>query len=97
MRLSLLIGIFLLFFRCYFSQETPVSVQVNTSKTIGETKRFWSFFGYDEPNCAIRENDRQLLTELQQLSSVAVYVRGHDLLTSKVNSKGPDAHISIPQ
>jgi xylan 1,4-beta-xylosidase len=51
---------------------------------------FWSFFGYDEPNYTTRKDGQKLLTELKQLSPVTVYVRAHNLLTSKGNSPGPD-------
>ena len=53
-------------------------------------KPFWSYFGYDEPNYTTRKNGQKLLTELTQLSPVTVYVRAHNLLTSKGNSTGPD-------
>jgi xylan 1,4-beta-xylosidase len=53
-------------------------------------KPFWSYFGYDEPNYTNRKNGQKLLTELRQLSPVTVYVRAHNLLTSKGNSAGPD-------
>ena len=37
---------------CYFSysQQIPIRIQVDASKSIGEMKPFWSYFGYDEPN-----------------------------------------------
>jgi xylan 1,4-beta-xylosidase len=53
-------------------------------------KPFWSFFGYDECNYTNRENGQKLLSELKQLSPTTVYIRTHNLLTSKGNSKGPD-------
>ncbi|MBK9934090.1 MAG: beta-xylosidase [Cytophagaceae bacterium] len=67
-----------------------VNINVNAEKPIGEMKPFWAFFGYDEPNYTTRENGKKLLKELQQLSPVPVYVRAHNLLTSKGNSPGPD-------
>lgn len=90
MRLASLTCIFILFFLFSFSQQTPVSIQIDASKPIGDMKPFWSFFGYDEPNYTTRQNGRKLLTELKQLSPVPVYVRTHNLLTSKGNSPGPD-------
>jgi xylan 1,4-beta-xylosidase len=51
---------------------------------------FWSYFGYDEPNYTTRKDGQKLLTELTELSPVTVYVRTHNLLTSKGNSPGPD-------
>lgn len=82
--------LFLLSFRHSFSQQPPVSIKVDVSKVVGDMKPFWAFFGYDEPNYTTRKNGRKLLTELQQLSPVPVYVRTHNLLTSKGNSQGPD-------
>lgn len=67
-----------------------VNINVIADKPIGEMKPFWAFFGYDEPNYTTRENGKKLLKELQQLSPVPVYVRAHNLLTSKGNSPGPD-------
>ncbi|GAB3509373.1 beta-xylosidase [Spirosoma knui] len=73
-----------------FGQPTPVSIRVDAAKPVGEMKPFWAFFGYDEPNYTTRKDGQKLLTELQQLSPVPVYVRAHNLLTSKGNSPGPD-------
>ena len=73
-----------------FSQQTPVSLQVDASKTIGVMKPFWSFFGYDEPNYTTRKDGQKLLTELTHLSPATVYARTHNLLSSKGNSPGPD-------
>jgi xylan 1,4-beta-xylosidase len=72
------------------SLAQPVSINVDGTKTIGEMKPFWAWFGYDEPNYTTRENGKKLLTELQQLSPVPVYVRVHNLLTSRGSSTGPD-------
>jgi xylan 1,4-beta-xylosidase len=72
-----------------FSQS-PVSIQVDASTTLGEMKPFWAYFGYDEPNYTTRKNGQKLLTELKQLSPVPVYVRAHNLLTSRGNSEKPD-------
>ncbi|GAB2551865.1 GH39 family glycosyl hydrolase [Spirosoma aerophilum] len=75
--------------RVALAQQTPVSIQVE-AKPVGEMKPFWAFFGYDEPNYTTRKDGQKLLTELQQLSPVPVYVRAHNLLTSKGESPGPD-------
>lgn len=72
------------------AQQTPVSIQVDAAKPVGGMKPFWAFFGYDEPNYTTRKDGQKLLTELQQLSPVPVYVRAHNLLTSKGESPGPD-------
>src|SRR5689334_21753287 len=73
-----------------FSQQSPILIEVNVAKTVGDMKPIWSFFGYDEPNFTTRENGKKLLKELKELSPATVYVRTHNLLTSKGNSAGPD-------
>ena len=85
-----LIPVLLLCFRFSFSQQLPVIIEVNASKSVGNMNPFWSFFGYDEPNYTTRKDGQKLLEELKQLSPVTVYVRTHNLLTSKSNSPGPD-------
>lgn len=82
--------ILLLSFQFSFSQQSSVSIQVDASKPVGDMRPFWSFFGYDEPNYTTRKDGQKLLTELQQLSPATVYIRAHNLLTSKGNSPRPD-------
>ena len=72
------------------AQQNPVNINVELSKPIGEMTPFWSFFGYDEPNYTTQKDGQKLLTELKELSPVPVYIRTHNLLTSKGNSKGFD-------
>jgi xylan 1,4-beta-xylosidase len=74
-----------------FSYSQPgISISVDaSSKPIGSMTPFWSSFGYDEPNYTTRKNGQKLLRELRQLSP-SVYVRTHNLLTSKGSSSGPD-------
>lgn len=71
-------------------QQAPVVIQVDASKPVGEMRPFWSYFGYDEPNYTTRKNGQKLLTELTKLSPATVYVRTHNLLTSKGDSPGMD-------
>jgi len=78
------------FFLQLVKAQQQVTITVNASDTIGEMKPFWSFFGYDEPNYTTRANGKKLLKELKDLSPTKVYIRTHNLLTSKGNSKGPD-------
>jgi len=85
-----LLFVLLLCFRFSYAQQSPVSIQADASKTVGEMVPFWSYFGYDEPNYTTRKDGQKLLTELSQLSAVPVYVRTHNLLTSKGNSPGPN-------
>ena len=71
-----------------FAQKAEI--KVDFSKPVGEMNPFWAFFGYDEPNYTTRENGKKLLSELADLSPVPVYVRAHNLLTSRGNSPGPN-------
>ena len=89
MRLAILIS-FLFCLHTSYAQKQPVAIEVDAKKEIGDIKTFWAWFGYDEPNYTTRENGKKLLTELQGLSPVPVYVRTHNLLTSKGGSTGPD-------
>src|SRR5258708_2446155 len=66
---------------CLFAQEAA-TIRVDASVSLGTKKPVWAFFGYDEPNYTYMKDGRKLLTELQQLSPVPVYVRAHNLLTS---------------
>lgn len=86
----LLLLFVLLFHQLIIGQSTPVTITVNAARETGNMKPFWSFFGYDEPNFTYRDDGRKLLRELTELSPVPVYIRTHNLLTSKGNSKGPD-------
>lgn len=82
--------IFLVYSPFSFSQTGPVSILVDATKPVGAMVPFWSYFGYDEPNYTTSRNGQKLLTELKELSPVTVFVRTHNLLTSKGNSPGPD-------
>jgi xylan 1,4-beta-xylosidase len=64
------------------AQTFPVSIRVDAAATRGELRPIWAFFGYDEPNYTYMKDGRKLLSQLAALSSVPVYVRAHNLLTS---------------
>jgi xylan 1,4-beta-xylosidase len=64
-------------FQASFCQQSPIAIEVNAAKTLGDMKPFWSFFGYDEPNFTTRENGKKLLRELKELSPETVFVRTH--------------------
>jgi xylan 1,4-beta-xylosidase len=66
-----------------FPQSLSTSISVDVSQEIGEMRPFWSFFGYDEPNYTYMQDGQKLLTEIAQLSPVPVFVRTHNLLTTK--------------
>lgn len=60
----------------------PVSIEVDASKTVGEMKPIWRFFGADEPNYAYMKDGKKLLAELGELRKDDMYFRAHNLLTS---------------
>src|SRR5438309_11598447 len=64
------------------SNSFPVLIQIDATKTIGELKPIWRFFGADEPNYAYMPHGKKLLAELGELSPRNVYFRAHNLLTS---------------
>lgn len=77
-------------FQFLMAQKQTTKIDVELSKPTGEMRPFWSYFGYDEPNYTTQKDGQKLLTELKQLSPTTVYIRTHNLLTSKGDSKGYD-------
>ena len=65
------------------AQEKIVSLEIDAGIPIGKMLPIYAFFGYDEPNYTYRENGLKLLAEIADLSPVPVYVRTHNLLTTK--------------
>ena len=63
-------------------QQAPVTIRVDTSVVVGPMYPFWAWFGHDEPNYTYTPNGLKLLSQLQALSPVPVFVRVHNLLTS---------------
>jgi xylan 1,4-beta-xylosidase len=63
-------------------QQGPVTIRVDTAVRTGAMYPFWAWFGHDEPNYTYTANGRKLLSALQELSPVPVFVRVHNLLTS---------------
>jgi xylan 1,4-beta-xylosidase len=86
MKHTVLTYILLLCFRISFSQSSPVSLRVDASKSIGDMKPFWSFFGYNQPNHTHRENGIELLTELKQVSHVTIS-NSTDMVNFLMNNK----------
>ncbi len=60
----------------------PVTVNIDTSKTVGVLPPIWRFFGADEPNYATRAEGEKLLMELGRLRTGQIYFRAHNLMTS---------------
>jgi xylan 1,4-beta-xylosidase len=84
------LGLLLIIFSQIILAQQNIEINVELSEPIGEMRPFWSYFGYDEPNYTTQKDGQKLLTELKELSPTTVYVRTHNLLTSKGNSKGYD-------
>ena len=63
-------------------QNDPVTIRVDTAVKKGPMHPFWAWFGHDEPNYTYTANGKKLLSALQDLSPVPVFVRVHNLLTS---------------
>jgi xylan 1,4-beta-xylosidase len=59
-----------------------VNVSVDLSKSQGQFKPIYSWFGYDESNYTTMKFGRALLAELHGLTPVPVYIRAHHLFTS---------------
>jgi len=64
------------------TSQNPVIISVDLNKEIGKMDPVWAWFGYDEPNYTYMKDGKKLLSELSAMSSVPVYVRAHNLLTS---------------
>ena len=66
------------------AQQAPesVTIHVRADQSEGAIRPIWNYFGYDEPNYTYAPNGKKLLGELAALSSVPVYVRVHNLLTT---------------
>jgi xylan 1,4-beta-xylosidase len=60
----------------------PVQITVDASKSEGELKPVWRFFGADEPNYATMKDGQKLLSHLGDLKPKSVYFRAHNLLNT---------------
>ena len=56
-------------------QNDPVTIRVDTAVKRGPMHPFWAWFGHDEPNYTYTANGKKLLSALQDLSPVPVFVR----------------------
>ena len=63
-------------------EQEPVTIRVDTAARKGPMYPFWAWFGHDEPNYTYTVDGKKLLSALQELSPVPVFVRVHNLLTS---------------
>ena len=84
MRCTLILFILLVILSCSVkAQKKSIALEIDATETIGEMLPIYAFFGYDEPNFTYRENGKKLLSEIAGLSPVPVYIRTHNLLTTK--------------
>jgi len=60
----------------------PVTIRIDASRSSGELRPIYRFFGADEPNYATMKDGRKLLAEIGQLGKPQVYFRTHNLLNS---------------
>ena len=60
----------------------PVNVKVDASKSKGELRQIWRFFGADEPNYSAMPHGRRLHAQLGELAPNEVYFRTHNLLST---------------
>lgn len=63
-------------------QPAAVSIHVDSDARVGPMYPFWAWFGHDEPNYTYTLHGKKLLSALQNLSPVPVFMRVHNLLTS---------------
>jgi xylan 1,4-beta-xylosidase len=81
--LSALVLVGLISQLCWCQQSSQsVTIQVRYDQSEGQFPPVWNYFGYDEPNYTYAPNGKKLLRELAAASSVPVYIRTHNLLTS---------------
>lgn len=64
------------------NNQKPVTITVNLKETVGKMNPVWAYFGYDESNYTYMKNGKKLLSELAELSPVAVNIRAHYLLAT---------------
>jgi xylan 1,4-beta-xylosidase len=83
-RIFLVVALCLLWpsFSCAQQAPESVTIHVQADQSTGALRPIWNYFGYDEPNFTYAPTGKKLLGELAALSSVPVYVRVHNLLTT---------------
>src|SRR4051812_10883648 len=62
--------------------QIPVAITVDAGVKRGPMNAMWAWFGYDEPNYTYMADGKRLLSALQSVSPVPVFVRTHNLLTT---------------
>ncbi|MFP5236569.1 MAG: GH39 family glycosyl hydrolase [Acidobacteriota bacterium] len=62
--------------------RSPITIQVDLSRSEGAFRPLTNWFGFDESNYASMPSGQELLRELHDLSPEPVYIRSHHLLTT---------------
>jgi xylan 1,4-beta-xylosidase len=62
--------------------QQEAAIRIDASGPREPFATVWDYFGYDEPNYTYAPNGKKLLAELSELSSTAVQIRMHNLLSS---------------
>ncbi|MFZ0394810.1 MAG: beta-xylosidase [Terracidiphilus sp.] len=62
--------------------SSPVTIEVDLSRTMGAFEPVTNWFGFDESNYASMPYGQQLLRELHHVSPAPIYIRSHHLLTT---------------
>jgi xylan 1,4-beta-xylosidase len=64
------------------AEPFPVTIKVDVTKTKGDLRPIWRYFGADEPNYVTMKDGQQLIAELGKLKPKHVYHRVHNLLNT---------------
>ena len=72
----------LLFLAAPTQAQQEVVIRLDASGPRERWAPVWAYFGYDEPNYTYTPDGKKLLVELSELSTTAVHIRMHNLLTS---------------
>jgi xylan 1,4-beta-xylosidase len=62
--------------------QSPVHIQVDAARAIGNFPPLSGYFGYDEPNFTYTKNGKKLVGELAATSATPVFIRTHFLLAT---------------
>ena len=63
-------------------KQEPIFLKVDLTKEKGSMDPIWAWFGYDEPNYTYMKDGKKLLSEIAAISTVPVYIRTHNMLTT---------------
>jgi xylan 1,4-beta-xylosidase len=64
------------------AETFPVTIEVDAAQPTGPLRRFWRYFGADEPNYATMKDGQKLLGQIGELAPREMYFRAHNLLNT---------------